>query len=55
MLERGACVLRATSPVVSRIIREQIQVACVPQLVNDAIVGLAVARQQQSQQPRDDT
>ncbi|KAG1674959.1 hypothetical protein FOA52_014754 [Chlamydomonas sp. UWO 241] len=49
LLERGADVFQvplACRPVVSRIIQESVQLARVPQLVNEAIVGLAIARQQ---------
>jgi hypothetical protein len=53
LLERGAFVARPTSPVISRIIQECVQLARVPQLLNEAVVGVAVARQQ-DQKPRDD-
>jgi hypothetical protein len=51
LVERGARAL-ADIPAVWRIIQECVQLARVPQLVNEAIVGLAVARQQ-DQKPRD--
>jgi hypothetical protein len=46
LLERGARGYDSNSPVISRIIQEYVQLSRVPQLVNEAIVGLAVARQQ---------
>jgi hypothetical protein len=55
LLERGAAIFEVPlvcRPVVSRIIQEGMQLARVPQLVNEAIVGLAVARQP-DQKPRD--
>lgn len=46
LLERGACVAHAwcNNPVVSRIICGQAQMARVPQLINKAVVGMAVMR-----------
>ncbi|KAG1669303.1 hypothetical protein FOA52_014864 [Chlamydomonas sp. UWO 241] len=49
LLARGATGYDPDSPVVSRIICEAIQFARVPRLINEAILGLAVARQQQEQ------
>jgi hypothetical protein len=51
--ERGACVARPTSPVISRIVQECVLLASVPHLVNEAIVGMAAARRQEKR-PRDD-
>jgi hypothetical protein len=45
LLERGASYPRRRSPVVSRIIQECVQLARVPQLLNEAVVGVAIARQ----------
>ncbi|KAG1665618.1 hypothetical protein FOA52_011449 [Chlamydomonas sp. UWO 241] len=50
LLERGAHVLRADSPVVSRIVREHALLARVPQLINEAVVGMAVMQLQQNPQ-----
>jgi hypothetical protein len=44
LLERGACVARPTSPVISRIVQEYVQLARVPHLINEAVVGMAIAR-----------
>ncbi|KAG1654341.1 hypothetical protein FOA52_010652 [Chlamydomonas sp. UWO 241] len=54
LLERGArCTACAGTPVVSRVVCELAQMAHVPQLINDAVVGMAVARQgQQQSKPR---
>jgi hypothetical protein len=53
LLEFGARVSnRTNNPCVSRIIREALQIACMPQLLNDAIVGVAVVRQLQHAKPR---
>ncbi|KAG1654688.1 hypothetical protein FOA52_008549 [Chlamydomonas sp. UWO 241] len=51
LLERGACTARAwcDNPVVSRIVCELAQLARVPQLINEAVVGLVFAHQ--GQQP----
>ncbi|KAG1668153.1 hypothetical protein FOA52_005145 [Chlamydomonas sp. UWO 241] len=52
LIEFGAdCFSLPRRAVVARIIRECVALARVPQLVNEAIVGIAVARQQQK--PRD--
>jgi hypothetical protein len=48
--ERGAC--HPPSPVVSRIIQEGMQLARVPQLLNEAVLGVAFSRQQ-DQKPRE--
>jgi hypothetical protein len=50
-LERGARA-ESDSPVVWRIICEYAQLARVPQLLNEAVVGVAIARQQ-DHKPRD--
>jgi hypothetical protein len=47
LLEMGANSFDARRPVFSRIIRELAQMARVPQLINDAVVGMAFAKQQQ--------
>jgi hypothetical protein len=39
-------------PVVSRIIRDAMQLARASQLINEAVVGMAIARQQEKR-PRD--
>ncbi|KAG1674692.1 hypothetical protein FOA52_007216 [Chlamydomonas sp. UWO 241] len=44
LLEHGACVVRPQSPVMSRIIRELAQSARVPQRLNEAVLGVAIAR-----------
>ncbi|KAG1674962.1 hypothetical protein FOA52_014757 [Chlamydomonas sp. UWO 241] len=46
LFERGASYPSMPSPVVSRIICEMAQLARVPQLLNEAFVGVAIARQQ---------
>jgi hypothetical protein len=51
-LERGARAALPGSPVISRIIREYALMARVPQLLNEAVLGVAIARQQ-DQKPRD--
>jgi hypothetical protein len=53
-IERGARGYDSNSPVISRIIRQQFntdaaQVARVPHLINEAVVGMAIARKR----PRD--
>jgi hypothetical protein len=54
LLERGASYPLTRSPVVSRIIKEYVQLARVPQLVNEAIVGVAFMLKQQKLEPQDD-
>jgi ankyrin repeat protein len=51
LLELGADSFNLRRPVIARIIRECFALARVPQLVNEAIVGMAMVRQQQK--PRD--
>lgn len=51
LIENGAEVVRATSPVMKRIIRERFVLARAPQLLNEAVLGVALARGQE-QQPR---
>jgi hypothetical protein len=48
LLEHGATpyVVRANSPIMLRIIREAFALARVPQLLNEAVLGVAIARQQ---------
>jgi hypothetical protein len=45
-----ACAFNLRHPVISRIVREQMAMHChmahVPQLINEAVVGMAVAWQQ---------
>ncbi|KAG1667353.1 hypothetical protein FOA52_001413 [Chlamydomonas sp. UWO 241] len=55
LLERGAAIFDATlppacRPVLSRIIREHAQLARVPQLLNEAVLGVAIARQPDQKQ-----
>jgi hypothetical protein len=52
LLERGARGYDSNSPVISRIIQECVQLARVPQLLNEAVVGVAIAREQ-DRKPRD--
>jgi hypothetical protein len=46
LIEHGADAVRATSPVMKRIIREHALMARVPQRINEAVLGIAIARQQ---------
>jgi hypothetical protein len=52
LLEHGAEVFLASSPVMKRIIRECFAMARVPQRINEAVVGMAIARGQE--RPRHD-
>ncbi|KAG1660652.1 hypothetical protein FOA52_008012 [Chlamydomonas sp. UWO 241] len=54
LLESCARGFDLNSPVVSRIISEAFTMARVPHLLNEAVVGVAIARQQQQQQSADD-
>ncbi|KAG1655174.1 hypothetical protein FOA52_005792 [Chlamydomonas sp. UWO 241] len=47
LLEHGARGLNNNSTVMWRIIREYALMARVPQLINEAVVGLAISQQQQ--------
>jgi hypothetical protein len=49
MFEHGAGGYDPSSPVIRRIIREHAQLARVPQLLNVAVLGMAIKRQQQEQ------
>ncbi|KAG1667350.1 hypothetical protein FOA52_001408 [Chlamydomonas sp. UWO 241] len=54
LLERGAAIFEVPlicRPVVARIIRERAQLARVPQLLNEAVLGVAIARPH-DQKPR---
>ncbi|KAG1665035.1 hypothetical protein FOA52_003210 [Chlamydomonas sp. UWO 241] len=48
LLEHGARALRADRLIVSRIIRDRLRLARVPQLINEAVVGMAVMQLQQN-------
>jgi hypothetical protein len=49
LLEHGADAVCATSPVMKRIIRECFALARVPQRINEAVVGIAIARGHETQ------
>ncbi|KAG1656347.1 hypothetical protein FOA52_011491 [Chlamydomonas sp. UWO 241] len=49
LLEDGARGFDSDSPVMWRIMCELVQLARVPQLINEAVVGLAISKQQQQQ------
>ncbi|KAG1680817.1 hypothetical protein FOA52_008150 [Chlamydomonas sp. UWO 241] len=46
LLEQGARGFDSNSPVMSRIIRESFALARLPQLINEAVLGIAAAQQQ---------
>ncbi|KAG1665417.1 hypothetical protein FOA52_005759 [Chlamydomonas sp. UWO 241] len=47
LLEHGADAVRATSTVMKRITRELASMVRVPQRINEAVLGIAMSRQQQ--------
>jgi hypothetical protein len=54
LLEHGSAGYDPGSPVVRRIISECVALARAPQLLNEAVMGVAIARQQQQPMPRHD-